>query len=74
MQVKRRHEVLEQWQAGELEVVVATVAFGMGIDRGGGFERMCTYKSTGAAIGYGSQSPLFCSLLNCKQMHKYRGC
>lgn len=30
-----RAEVLQQWRAGQLQAVVASVAFGMGVDKGG---------------------------------------
>lgn len=30
----KREDVLQQWRAGLLQVVVATVAFGMGVDKG----------------------------------------
>jgi hypothetical protein len=30
-----RELVLQQWRAGQLQVVVASVAFGMGVDKGG---------------------------------------
>lgn len=30
-----RESVLEDWRAGKLQVVIATVAFGMGVDKGG---------------------------------------
>lgn len=29
-----RGEVLQQWRAGQLQVVCASVAFGMGVDKG----------------------------------------
>ena len=31
-----RSRVLQQWQAGSLSVIAATVAFGMGVDKAGG--------------------------------------
>jgi superfamily II DNA helicase RecQ len=36
MKADERSSVLQRWQRRELDVVCATVAFGMGIDRGGG--------------------------------------
>lgn len=32
-----RADVLLQWRAGQLQVVVASVAFGMGVDKGEGW-------------------------------------
>jgi len=33
LKAKQREEILEQWRAGTIDVVVATVAFGMGVDK-----------------------------------------
>jgi ATP-dependent DNA helicase RecQ len=46
-----RADVLQQWRAGQLQVVVASVAFGMGVDKGKLTRRMHARHATRRTTG-----------------------
>lgn len=63
-----RGKVLKDWSAGEVPVVVATVAFGMGIDRASGFLRAACGSLTCRSMVVCSQQCTFahgCVLFHC---------